>query len=85
MNIDNPVEKCLVAESNGNIVGFIYGSILPNEILISKFMYIKSHHGIGSALIKQLEIRSNCTVSMIFYNKSLRAYYQKQAIDQEII
>lgn len=81
INIDNPIEKCLVAEVNGNIVGFIYGFILPNKTLIPEFMYIKPHYrknGIGSALIRQLEIHSNCTVSMIFYNKSLHEYYQKR-------
>lgn len=81
MDTNNPVEKCLVAEVDGNIVGFVYGFILPNETLIPELMYINPHYrkkGIGSALIRQLEIHSNCAVSMIFYNKSLHEYYQKQ-------
>lgn len=82
MNTDNPVEKCLVAEVNGYIVGFIYGFVLPNKMLIPELLYVDPDvrkNGIGAELIKQLEIKSGCTSSRIYYNKLLlHKYYQKQ-------
>lgn len=81
MKTDNTVEKCLVAEDNGNVVGFVYGFVLPNKTLLLEFLYVTPAcrgNGIGVALIKELEIRSECNVSQIFYNKSLHKYYEKQ-------
>ena len=78
---NSEVERCLVAESDGVIVGFIYGCVLPNKTLIPEFMYVKPcsrKRGFGVELVKQLEMRSNCTASMIFYNKTLHDYYEKQ-------
>ena len=75
------IEKCLVAESDGAIVGFIYGFILPNKTLIPEFMYVKPNarkNGVGTELLRQLEICSDCTASMVFYNKALHSYYKKQ-------
>ena len=81
LNENSKIEKCLIAESDGKIVGFIYGFVLPNKTLIPEFLYVTPNErktGIGTELIKQLEIKSNCTASMIFYNKSLHNYYEKQ-------
>ena len=78
---ENEVESCLVAEDNGKIVGFIYGYILPHKTLIPHFMYvIKSYRGKGvsTELLNQFELRSNCEVSQIYYNKTLSSHYKKQ-------
>lgn len=75
------IEKCLVAEADGDIVGFIYGFVLPNKTLIPEFMYVVPNarkNGVGAELIKQLELTSGCTASMIFYNKSLHCFYEHQ-------
>jgi len=81
MKEKNSIEKCLVAEANGDIVVFIYGFVLPNKTLIPEFMYVVPNsrkNGVGTALIKQLESTSGCTASMIFYNNSLHCYYERQ-------
>lgn len=81
LNDNNQIEKCLIAEVDGNIVGFVYGFVLPNKTLIPEFLYVKQsfrNKGIGFKLIKQLEIRSKCEVSMVFYNNSLHDFYIKQ-------
>ena len=78
---NNSIEKCLVAEADGDIVGFIYGFVLPNKTLIPEFMYVVPNarkNGVGAELIKQLELTSGCTASMIFYNKSLHCFYEHQ-------
>ena len=81
INIDNNVEKCMVAEDGKTIIGFIYGFVLPNKTLIPEFMYVVPNarkSGVGAALIKRLELTSGCTTSMIFYNKSLHCFYEHQ-------
>lgn len=77
---ENSIEKCYVAESNGEVIGFIYGFALPNATLIPEFAYVKPmyrKHGIASQLLKKLEDESGCSLSMIFYNKSLHNHYAK--------
>ena len=77
----NNVESCLVAEDDKQIIGFIYGFILPNKTLITEFIYVIPNYrnkGVGRMLLEELEKRSACTVSMIFYNKTLREHYAKQ-------
>lgn len=77
----NNVGSCLVAEDDKQIVGFIYGFILPNKTLIPEFIYVIPNYrnkGVGRMLLEELEKRSKCTVSMIFYHKTLREHYAKQ-------
>lgn len=78
---DGRVLKLLLALCGESLAGFIYGFILPNRTLIPEFMYIKPeyrHNGIAQKLLSELEKRSGCTASMIFYNKSLHIFYQNQ-------
>ena len=78
---DNRMLKLLLARSEGNLAGFIYGFVLPSQVLIPEFMYIKPeyrHQGIAQSLLAELERQSGCTCSMIFYNKTLHDYYEKQ-------
>lgn len=78
---DGKYLKMLVAYNGDNLAGFIYGFVLPNHCLIPEFMYVKPmyrHEGIAQKLLNELEQQSNCEVSMIFYNKSLHDYYQRQ-------
>lgn len=79
-NIGNNIEHCILALDGAQIVGYIYGFALPNKILIPEFLYVipsYRKHGVGKKLVKELETSTDCTVSMIFYNKSLRDYYNK--------
>lgn len=78
---NNSVEQCYVAADEGQIVGYIYGFVLPNGTLIPEFLYVLPNYrkqGIGKELLKKLENESNCSNSMIFYNSSLHDYYAKQ-------
>lgn len=75
------VLRCLVAEENDVIVGFIYAFVLPNGTLIPELLYVQPEHrktGIGHSLLAALEKKSGCNCSMIFYHKTLRNYYQRQ-------
>ena len=77
----NAVEKCLVAEYECKLVGFIYGFVLPNDTLIPEFLYVvpnRRKEGIATRLLATLENSYGCSTSMIFYNKSLHSYYEKQ-------
>ena len=81
MENENSVEKCLVAEVKGHVVGFIYGFVLPNKTLIPELIYVTPDfrkYGIATKLIKRLESISGCTAAMIFYNKSLHNFYEHQ-------
>ena len=80
-NYDGQIVRCFVADGNDGIVGFIYGYILPDKLLIPEFLYVIPKYrknGIAAQLLNALEKESDCTASMIFYNKSLREHYQKQ-------
>lgn len=77
-NINAEIEKCYVAEFDGNILGFIYGYALPSRLLIPEFIYVKPNYrknGIAKNLLFMLEKESKCNLSMIFYNKTLREHY----------
>lgn len=81
---ENNIEKCYVAELNGEVIGFIYGFALPNKTLIPEFSYVKPlyrKYGIASQLLKKLEDESGCSLSMIFYNKTLHDHYAKQGYE----
>lgn len=80
---DDKISRCYLAmdEDDQKVVGYIYGFVLPNKTLIPEFLYVLPEYrrkGIGKKLIQSLEDNSGCTASMIFYNKSLHDYYQKQ-------
>lgn len=80
-NYDGKIIKLLLAYNNNELIGFIYGFILPNRTLIPEFMYVipqYRNHGIAHRLLNSLEKKSGCTSSMIFYNKELHDFYQKQ-------
>ena len=74
------VEKCYTAVYGDTILGFIYGFVLPNRLLIPEFVYVKPDYrkkGIAKELLVKLEKESACETSMIFYNKELRGHYQR--------
>ena len=81
INAENSeIERCYVAESNSNILGFIYGYILPDEMLIPEFVYVKPNYrknGIAKDLLFTLEKESKCNLSIIYYHKTLREHYCK--------
>ena len=82
LNEEDTISQCRVAVLDGNnIIGYIYGFSLPNGMLIPEFLYVYDdyrHQGIGKMLLDDLERSSGCGASMIFYNKSLRDYYEEQ-------
>ena len=72
------VEHCILALDETQVVGYIYGFALPNKTLIPEFLYVLPTYrkqGIGKMLVEKLESSTDCTTSMIFYNKSLHDYY----------
>lgn len=80
-NYDGEVLKTFLAICDNSVVGFIYGFILPSQTLIPEFMYIKPeyrHQGIAQKLLFELEIKSGCKSSMIFYHNSLHDFYKMQ-------
>lgn len=81
IDIENPgVERCYIAESNSSILGYIYGFVLPNKLLIPEFVYVRPIYrrkGIAKSLFIVLEKESKCYTSMIFYHKTMREHYRK--------
>lgn len=77
----NDVELCLCAEIDNTIIGFVYAFILPNGTLIPELIYVKDEYrskGYAKQLLKAVEEESGCSASMVFYNKELHSFYQKQ-------
>ena len=69
------VLKILLAVCDNNVVGFIYGFILPNQTLIPEFMYLKPecrHQGIAQKLLPELE-KHNLT---LIYSSHPQCSYQ---------
>ena len=78
---DGKIERCYVAEEADKIIGFIYGFVLPNGLLLPEMLYVRSEYrktGIGTQLLAHLEKESGCSSSMIFYNNTLHNYYAKR-------
>lgn len=81
VNAGNIIKILLAINNEDEMVGFIYGFTLPNHTLIPDFLYVKTEYrkmGLAHQLLKELEERSGCTASMIFYNTSLHDFYEKQ-------
>lgn len=81
LKAEDDIEQCVVAEIEGELIGYIYGFVLPNGTLIPEFLFVQSKYrkrGIGTNLLHTLETISGCNTSMIFYNKSLSKYYENQ-------
>ena len=59
-NYDGQSVRCFVADGNDGIVGFIYGYILPDKLLIPEFLYVIPKYrknGIAAQLLNALEKR----------------------------
>lgn len=73
-------ENCFVAYEGTELVGFIYGGVLC-DTLYPQFMFVKEKNrkaGIGRRLMSELEVSSHCSVSLIFYHKTLETHYQNE-------
>lgn len=76
-------ENCFVAYDETMLVGYAYGGTLC-DTLYPQFMFVKESYrnrGVGKMLMERLEQESGCTVSMIFYHKSLSNHYKKQGCE----
>lgn len=74
MKASGNIEHCILAMDGARIVGYIYGFALPNKTLIPEFLYVLPtcrKNGIGKMLVEKMESSTDCTVSMIFYEKNL--------------
>ncbi|NLD86982.1 MAG: GNAT family N-acetyltransferase [Clostridiales bacterium] len=74
---------CYVAYDDSELIGYIYGAVLC-DTLYPQFMFVREAYrkrGIGKMLMEALEKNSGCSVSLIYYNKELSAYYQKQGYE----
>ena len=80
LNATGEVEQCVLALDDTKIIGYIYGYALPNKNLIPEFLYVLPAYrggGIGKMLVEELESSTDCTASIIYYNKSLHNYYSE--------
>lgn len=80
----NPPILSFVAEVDGLIIGFNFGYILPNGLLIPEGMYVDPEYrrkGTAKSLSEALESASKCQVSMAYYNKALSEYYTRLGYD----
>lgn len=74
------IAKCYLAEKDYEVIGFVYGFALPNNLLVPHFIYVSPEYrknGIAKKLLFMLEKESNCKNSIIYYNKSLHDYYSQ--------
>lgn len=81
LKADEKIELCFVATSAGKLIGYIYGFSLPNGTLLPEFLYVLPEYrkmGVGKQLLSELETKSGCGTSMIYYNRELHDYYKKQ-------
>ena len=80
-NADEQFEKCFVATVDTQIVGYIYGFVVPEKMALPQFLYVKQENrgnGIGAALLKKFEEESHAPCCLIYYRKELHDYYTKQ-------
>ena len=80
----NGYEKLYMALSDGKVIGFVYGYVLPNKMLIPMFLHVDKEYrnqGIATNLLDLLEKESKCVCSLIWYDKSLHNFYEKQNYD----
>ena len=76
-------DNCFVAYEGTELVGFIYGGVLC-DTLYPQFMFVKEKNrkaGIGKRLMSALEESSHCSVSLIFYHKTLESHYQNEGYE----
>lgn len=72
-------EHCFVAYEDEKLVGFIYGGVLC-KTLYPQYLYVipsYRNNGLGKELLNTLENNTDCTASMVYYNRSLCDFYQK--------
>ena len=75
--------NCFVAYDGNTLVGYIYGGVLC-DTLYPQFAFVREIYrkrGIGRKLMEALEQNANCSVSMIYYHKSLSNHYKKQGYE----
>lgn len=76
-------DNCFVAYEGTELVGFIYGGVLC-DTLYPQFMFVKEKNrkaGIGKRLMLALEESSHCSVSLIFYHKTLESHYPNEGYE----
>lgn len=84
MAADGTFEKCFVATVNDEIVGYIYGFVVPSRLTLPQFLYVKDTYrkqGIGAALLKHFEREAGTPCSLIYYRNELHDYYTKQGYE----
>lgn len=72
------LEKLFVAIVDEQIVGYIYGFVIPGKIAYPQFLYVIDNYrknGLGTALLKKYEEESHTPTSMIYYRQELHDYY----------
>ena len=80
----NSYEKLYMAISDGKVIGFVYGYTLPNKTLMPMFLHVDEKYRnqeIATNLLELLEKESKCVCSLIWYDKSLHNFYEKQSYD----
>ena len=74
------LENCYVAYDEKTLVGYVYGGTLC-DTLYPQFMFVKDSYrnrGIGKMLMEKMEQEASCSVSIIYYHKTLSEHYKKQ-------
>jgi len=78
------VLRAYVAVTRGKTVGFVYGFVLPNRLLLPQYMYLEPKfrgNYLGQALLEALEKDSGCVQAIIYFESPLSEYYQRQGYE----
>ena len=78
------VFRAYAAVAKGRTVGFVYGFVLPNRLLLPQYMYLepkfRGNH-LGQTLLEALERDSGCDQAIIYFESPLSKYYQRQGYE----
>lgn len=75
--------NCFVAYHDNTLIGYVFGFVFDGT-LFPQFLFVHRDYrqrGVGTSLLQALENFSDCTDSLIYFQKELGTYYAKQEYD----
>ncbi|MBQ7302667.1 MAG: GNAT family N-acetyltransferase [Clostridia bacterium] len=73
--------NCFVAYHDNVLIGYVFGFAF-NGTLFPQFLFVNRDYrqrGVATSLLQAVEKFSDCTDSLIYFQKALGTYYAKQA------